>query len=102
MNQANQLRKAAAKFLNHINVTFQIDDLGKEIHLQPSTKGRRIFEGMQLIMDKETGTCEVSEYQAGPTANDLHIYGVYKTPSAAMRSLLKGNGYGTRNPIKVY
>lgn len=102
MKKANQLRKAAAKFFNHIKVTFQIDDLGNELHMQPSTRGHRKFEGMQLIMDKQTGTCEVSEYQAGPTADRLHIYGYYKTPAAAMRSLLKGNGYGNRKPITIY
>ena len=63
-----------------------------------STRERPDQAGMHLIY--EDGIFEVSEYQGGPRADQLHVYGEYKTAGPAVRSLLKGNR--NRKPIKIY
>jgi len=55
------------------------------------------FDGMQIIF--EAGIYEVSEYQAGKKANELHVYLETKSFKTALKNLLKGNN---RKPIKIW
>lgn len=55
------------------------------------------FDGMQIIF--EDGIYEVSEYQAGKNANELHVYLETKSFKTALNNLLKGNN---RKPIKIW
>jgi hypothetical protein len=48
-----------------------------------------IHAGMQILYNE--GLYEVSQYQAGKKANELHIYTVTKSLKIALKSLLKGN-----------
>jgi antirestriction protein len=85
-------------------VTAKVDDLGSEINITPRvTEKSKVkagsLDGMQIIFDKQTGTYEVSEYQAGPKQDELHIYLETKSLTAALKNLLKGNG---RKPIKIW
>lgn len=74
-----------------------------EIHIEPDTKttGNQpagAMHGMQ-INGFPDGIWEVSEYQAGPNQDRLHIYKTTTRPATAARNLLKGNN---QKPIKIY
>jgi hypothetical protein len=98
------LRLKVDAILRPHGVTAKVDDLGSEINITPRiTEHSKIkkgsLDGMQIIFDRKTGTYEVSEYQAGPKQDELHIFLETKSLTAALKNLLKGN---KRKPIKIW
>lgn len=66
---------------------------------KPAGTEESIHSGMQCNVFDDG--FEVSQYQAGEKANELHIYGLYPTLKGAISSLLKGNSK-RRKPIQIY
>jgi len=62
-----------------------------------STEHESRMDGMQII--SINGVYEVSEYQAGPKQDELHIYLETKSLKRAISNALKGN---RRKPKKVW
>lgn len=104
--------KCVAKELAHIQkvleqvmtgkgISFSVVDLSnkhnKTINIEPKGYDDLTLDGMQIIY--ENGIYEVSEYQAGKNANELHIYLETKSFKVALTNMLKGNG---RKPIKIW
>lgn len=72
-----------------------------------TSKERPKFDGLQIIYlqkkSEKKGIFEVSEYQAGPSNENLYIYSECKSLKSAITSLLKGNHeHSKRKPIKVW
>ena len=70
------------------------------IQIEPKTPTHGKYDGMQIIFDFKTEQYEVSEYQAGPDENELHIFTDTKNYKEAIKSLLLGNK--NRTPIRIY
>lgn len=88
-------------FLHSLKIHTQISDCGHTFIIEPDTRntnGQRsdFFDGMQIILYK--GIFEISEYQAGTNANELHIYKNTTSLKKALKELLKGN---KRQPIEI-
>jgi hypothetical protein len=75
------------------------------VFFEPETNKSNLFDGMQLILfqnyeDKNDFIFEVSEYQAGPKQNELHIFKITKSFKTALKSLIKGNNQKVIQKIK--
>ena len=57
------------------------------------------FAGLVILYYSEDNLFEVFEYQEGPD-KELWIYGYYKSPMAALKTLLMADS--TKNPIRIY
>jgi hypothetical protein len=66
------------------------------LHMEIVSKDHQ-FDGMQIIWTENE--YEVSEYQAGPKENELHIYFITKSLKIALKHFMKGN---KQKPIKIW
>lgn len=99
--QLLQIQKAGLKyFAQKYKWIPKVHDVSTEgrpcLIIEPRSGNNGEFDGMQIIF--EDGTYELSEYQAGPNQNELHVFGEYKTINAAYRRLLKGK----KQPIQIW
>ena len=80
------------------------DNLLNTFSFEPDTRktgGERsdFFDGMQILYFVKEGIFEVSEYQAGPKGDQLHVYLETKSLKIALNRLLKGN---RQRPVKIW
>lgn len=98
-----EIREKAYKILLPLKVGVKVSDAGNTITIEPSDYSRSQYksklDGMQIIYDLEKQEYEVSEYQAGPNKDELHIYKETPSLTVAIKDMLKGNG---RKPIKIW
>lgn len=102
-NLVKEIREKAQKILLPLKVGVKVSDAGNTITIEPSDYSRSQYksklDGMQIIYDLEKQEYEVSEYQAGPNKDELHIYKETPSLTVAIKDMLKGNG---RKPIKIW
>lgn len=98
IQQTNAIKKALAKYFHPAKINAKVSAYGDFILIEPSTRGRKDLEGLQIIYFDKDQVFEFSEYQAGTGANELHVFGTYKTINAVLRRFLKGKC----KPVKIW
>lgn len=103
-SQIQTISRSINKYLHPLKLTATVYDLSNQYHstllidfdTRLAKKAGFDFDGMQIIL--EDGTFELSEYQAGPNQDELHVFGEYKSINTAIKALLRGK----RKPIKIW
>lgn len=98
LDMAGYIRKQILK-IPDLDVQFKVEDNGDVINIEPTQYKDKKLDGMQILYIRNERMYEVSEYQAGPKQDELHIYKETPSLKLAIKELLKGN---KRKPIKVW
>jgi len=95
------INKVLFDTMQNKGVSFQVSDLSNKynttINIEPTQYKNSNLDGMQIIY--ENGIFEVSEFQAGPNQNELHIFLETKSFKVALKNMMLGN---KRKPIKIW
>jgi len=99
--ELKNISSVLTELINNKNISFVTYDLSNEYHKNISIEPMRYegnkLDGMQILY--EDGIYEVSEFQAGKNADELHIYLETRSFKIALKNMLKGN---KRKPVKVW